>query len=212
MYHNIHGKHLTGKNVPGFLFLCFYMIKEEISMPRTKFQSVIFTLIMVFFMVYCMTVYTVAIGAGSLDYWVFLTAIKEMWIEYVIVFALIFFCISPIAVKLGQKYVSPKTNNPLFTTISIQAFTVMMIVPVITLVATFLHNGFTAAWFPQWIQTFAFCLPAAFFLQVCYVGPLVRFIFRHIFASQLKNMDTGKTVAAGKAVSAAGKAVSAQEA
>ena len=155
--------------------------KMEDFMPKNKFQSVIFTLMMVFCMVFCMTVYTVALGAGGLTYSVFLIAIKEMWIEYVIVFVLIFFLISPAAVKLGHRFVDQKTDSPLLVIVSIQCFTVMMIVPAITLIVTFIHNGFTAAWFTQWITTAAKCFPAALFLQLFYIGPLVRTIFRAIF-------------------------------
>ena len=145
---------------------------------------------MVFCMVYCMTVYNLAIGAGGLEYWMFLTAIKEMWLEFVIVFVLIFFLISPAAVKLGHKLVDPEKNSPIVMTVAIQCITVMMIVPVITLIVTFIHNGFTGEWFVQWIQTFALCLPAAFLIQLLYVGPLVRFLFRHIFKKQLaQNKD-----------------------
>lgn len=36
-------------------------------MPKTKFQSFIFTLMMVFCMVYCMTVYTVSLNSGGLS-------------------------------------------------------------------------------------------------------------------------------------------------
>ncbi len=55
-------------------------------MPKTKFQSIIFTLMMVFCMVYCMTCYTVSIGMGGLSNKVFAIAIKEMWVEYIVVF------------------------------------------------------------------------------------------------------------------------------
>ena len=158
-------------------------------MPKTKFQSVVFTLLMVFCMVYSMTVYTVALGSGGLSYMTFAVAIKEMWIEYVIVFVLIFFIISPLAVKLGPKYVSPAKNSPLLLTVTIQSLTVMMIVPAITLIATFIHNGFTAAWFTQWITTWAKCFPAALCLQVFYIGPLVRLIFRTVFKKQLAKAD-----------------------
>ena len=151
-------------------------------MPKTKFQSVVFTAMMVFCMVFSMTVYTVALNAGGLGYWTFAAAITEMWVEYAIVFVVIFFFISPTALKLARRYVSPENNSPLLTTVATQSFTVLMIVPVITLVATFLHGGFTAAWLVDWLTTLATCLPAAFFLQVFYIGPFVRFLFRHLFA------------------------------
>ena len=63
-------------------------------MPKTKFQSIIFTLIMVFFMVFSMTCYTISLNMGSLTPQVFSMAIREMWVEYVVVFCLIFFLIT----------------------------------------------------------------------------------------------------------------------
>jgi hypothetical protein len=80
-------------------------------MPKTKLQSVIFTAIMVFFMVFCMTVYTVALGAGGLTYMTFAIAIKEMWIEYVIVYILALFVVSPLALKLAFRFINPKEDN-----------------------------------------------------------------------------------------------------
>ena len=155
-------------------------------MPKTKFQSVVFTLMMVFCMVYCMTVYTIALGTGSLEYGTFALAIREMWPEFVILFVLMFFLITPAARKLTGKYIAPYVKAPLAVTVATQSFTVAITVPVITLIATFLHNGFTGAWFVQWLTTAAQCWPAAYILQVCIVGPFVRFVFRTLFSRQLR--------------------------
>lgn len=150
-------------------------------MPKTKFQSFIFTLIMVFCMVFCMTVYTVALNRGGLDYSVFKAAISEMWLEYVIVFLLIFFVITKLAVKLAKRIFMPDKDNPFFMTLLIQSFTVTLIVPTITLIAKFIHGGFTYDWFTRWITTFVMCFPMAYFLQIFFVGPFVRLVFRTIF-------------------------------
>lgn len=154
-------------------------------MPETKFQSVVFTLIMVFCMVFCMTAYTISLNTGGVTNQVFLTALREMWIEYIIVFLLIFFVVTKTAQRLALRIVSPKEDKPIFVIVSIQAITVTLIVPCITLIATFLHHGFTADWFAQWIQTAVQCFPMALCLQIFFVGPFVRRIFRILFRSQL---------------------------
>lgn len=154
-------------------------------MPKIKFQSFIFTLMMVFCMVFCMTAYTIALKMGGLSYTVFALAIKEMWLEYAIVFCLIFFVISKMAQKLAFRIVTPETDKPIFVILAIQSFTVCLIVPTITLIATFIHNGLTADWFIQWIQQAALCFPAALCLQVFFIGPIVRLLFRTIFSKQL---------------------------
>ncbi|MGN1328836.1 MAG: DUF2798 domain-containing protein [Eubacterium sp.] len=154
-------------------------------MPKTKFQSFIFTLIMVFCMVFCMTTYTIALKSGGLSYRVFGLAIKEMWVEYIIVFMFIFFIISKLAQKLAFRIINPKTDKPIFLILAIQCFTVCLIVPTITLFATFLHNGFTSDWFVQWLQSAFLCFPVALCLQIFFVGPFVRFVFKTIFRKQL---------------------------
>ncbi len=155
-------------------------------MPKTKFQSVIFTAIMAFCMVYCMTVYTITLKYGSLQYQIFFTAIKEMWLEYIVVFCLIFFLITNTAKKLAFRIIKPDSTQPIFVILAIQCFTVCQIVPVITLFATLVHNGISADWFCQWIELAVVCFPMALCLQVFFVGPLVRLIFRNIFKSQIK--------------------------
>lgn len=154
-------------------------------MPKTKFQSIIFTLLMVFFMVYCMTAYTISLKFNELSYQVFYLAIKEMWIEYIIVFCLIFFVITKTAKILAFKTFDAHTAQPIFITLAIQCFTVCQIVPAITLFATFFHNGITTNWFCQWIQLAITCFPMALCLQLFFIGPLVRLIFRTMFKKQL---------------------------
>jgi hypothetical protein len=158
-----------------------HILKEVGAMPETKFESVVFTLMMVFCMVYCMTVYTIALGAGGLTAGVFAAAIQEMWVEYVVVFCLIFFLITRNAVKFAGRIIDLRKNSPIIYTVAVQSFTVMMIVPLITLFATFFHHGFTGSWFTQWITTAAQCFPAAYCLQVFFIGPFVRFLFRTLF-------------------------------
>lgn len=150
-------------------------------MPKTKLQSLVFTALMVFCMVYCMTAYNVAWQMGTLRYSVFLTALKEMWAEYAVVFLLIFFVISKCAVKLAFRIVQPQNDRPIFVILTIQTFTVLLIVPTITLFSTFLHQGFHIDWFPQWIMLLLRCFPMALGLQIFAVGPLVRHIFWLIF-------------------------------
>lgn len=150
-------------------------------MPKTKFQSIIFTALMVFFMVYCMTVYTISLKAGSLSYQVFSLAIKEMWLEYIIVFCLIFFVITKSSKKLAFRILDADNVPPIFVILTIQCFTVCQIVPAITLVATFIHNGAVSDWFFQWIQLAVLCFPMALCTQLFFVGPFVRLLFRTLF-------------------------------
>ncbi len=154
-------------------------------MPRTKFQNVVFTAIMAFFMVFAMTAYSIAVQSGGLTYGILLAALKEMWTEYVIVFLLVNFLMSKLAVKIAFRFLDPHTDKPMLITVSIQCCMVMLMVPVMTLIVNFIHNGFTADWLPNWLTQWAVCLPMAFFWQILYAGPVVRLIFCTIFRNQL---------------------------
>ena len=69
-------------------------------MPKTRKQSLFFTTLMVFCMVYCMITYTIALKMGAMSYHVLLLALQEIRLEYIVVFCAIFFVISPNAQKL----------------------------------------------------------------------------------------------------------------
>lgn len=152
-------------------------------MPKTKFQSIIFTMLMVFCMVYCMTVYTISFNIGSLSYAVFGMAIREMWVEYIVVFCLVFFAITRTALYLSKRVADGA--HPAFAMLSTQFFTVCLVVPAITLFATFFHNGLSSQWLVQWITLAVKCFPMALCLQIALVGPFVRFSFRTLFSRQL---------------------------
>ena len=63
-------------------------------MPKNKFQEVIFTIIMVFFMVYAMICYNIALNIGGMSNEVFLAAFHELVIMGPIAFILDFFIVS----------------------------------------------------------------------------------------------------------------------
>ena len=157
-------------------------------MPKTKFQSIVFTVMMVFCMVFCMTVYTISLKSGVLNLQTISLAIREMWLEYIVVFILIFFVITNTSKKLAFKTVCPDGLQPIFIILAIQCFTVCQIVPLITLFATLVHNGITPDWFFQWIKLAVVCFPMALCSQLFFIGPLVRCVFKILFRNQLNHI------------------------
>ena len=79
-------------------------------MPKTKFESVFFTAVTAWIMVYIMTLYNTVLAMGSFSNSTFLTALKGMWIEYVIIFLCAFFISSHIAQKLAFRVVKLMTD------------------------------------------------------------------------------------------------------
>ncbi len=125
--------------------------------------------------------YTISLNTGVLTYAAFgmaIQAIQEMWVEYAVVFCLAFFWITRCALRLSHRV--SKDAFPVFSMPCAQFFMVCMVVPAITLFATFLHNGFSSQWFVQWVELAAKCFPMALCLQIVLVGPVVGFCFRSI--------------------------------
>ena len=53
--------------------------------------------------------------------------------------------------------------------------------PLMSFAATILFKNAGSQFVAVWLQTTAMNFPMAFFWQLIYAGPIVRFIFRHIF-------------------------------
>lgn len=150
-------------------------------MPKTKFEDVIFTIIMVFAMVYVMICYNIALNIGEMTYSILFDAFHELIIMGPIAFILDFFFVGAIAKKTAFRIVNPKKENPFHLVLAISAVSVMWMCPLMSFAATLLFKNSGSNIFPVWLQTTVMNFPMAFFWQLCYAGPLVRFIFQLIF-------------------------------
>lgn len=157
--------------------------KRGIIMPKTKFQNVIFTIIMATIMVYGMIVYNVALNTGGVTNQTFLLALHEMPIMVVpVAFVLEFFVVEKLASRIAFSFMRP-TDRPQFITYAISLMIVCIMCPIMSLIATLL---FKEPSFGTWIHTFGCNFPMAMFWQMFYCGPLVRLIFRTIFREQIE--------------------------
>ena len=118
-------------------------------MPKTKLESVVFTALMVFCMVFSMTCYTGVLRAGGVTYGLFAQSIREMWIEFAFVFLLVFFGVSRIAPRIALKLLHPRELPQILFTLVVQGLTVSMVVPAVTLFASLLHGGVNPGFFPR---------------------------------------------------------------
>lgn len=171
-------------NTSGIVLL---LLKGEFFMPKTKFQDFIFTLIMVAVMVYAMICYNIAMSKGCMSNQVFTLAFGEFPIMYAIGVVVEFFFVGKIVQKIAFKIVNPENTNPFVITLLISSLTVVIMCPIMSLIASLLFgfSGYENI-LPSFIQTVVRNFPMAFFWQLCYAGPLVRFIFRLLFKKQLK--------------------------
>ncbi len=147
-------------------------------MPKTKFEDVIFTIIMATIMVYGMVVYNVALNTGGVSAFTFLAALHELPIMVPIAFVLEFFIVSKVAAALAFSVMKP-TDRPQFITYAISICICCIMCPIMSLVATLMFNSEPS--FGTWVKTWAMNFPMAICYQMFYCGPLVRLIFRTIF-------------------------------
>lgn len=155
-------------------------------MPKTKFQDFIYTIIMVIVMVYAMICYNIAIGMGGMNNSVFLKAFGELPIMGVIAFLLEFLFVGKITKKITFNIINPEKTQPIFITIIISSLIVGFMCPLMSFFATILFNySGIENLISTWLQISVRNFPMAFFWQIFYAGPLVRFIFKKIFSKQL---------------------------
>ena len=149
-------------------------------MPRTKGESIFFTAITAWMMVYVMTLYNLVLATGSFTNITFFIALKEMWVEYIIIALLAYFVSGHLAKMCAFRVVQPG-DRPIFIIFAIQIFTVIWQVTFASVLGVYHGYGFTVNFIPHYLMTYCKNFIMALPLQLIIVGPLARLIFRTVF-------------------------------
>lgn len=152
-------------------------------MPKTKFQNVIFTLLMAFAMVYAMICYNIALNRGGMTNEVFLLAFHELLIMWPVAFVLEMFVVERLAKMLAFRLVTPE-DKPIMILLAISCMIVCLMCPMMSFVATILFKNPGKEIIAVWFQTTVLNFPMALCWQIFFAGPLVRLIFRTIFRAK----------------------------
>lgn len=153
-------------------------------MPKNTFQEVIFTILMVFVMVYAMICYNISLNIGGMTNEVFLSAFHELIIMGPIAFILDFFIVGKLAKAKAFKIVDVKKDNPFHLVHAISFVSVILMCPLMSLAATILFKNAGSQIIAVWLQTTVLNFPMALCWQIFFAGPLVRFIFGLIFREE----------------------------
>lgn len=159
-------------------------------MPKTKFQDVIFTIMMVLVMVYAMVCYNIALSQGDMSSAVFFAALHELPIMGPVAFVLDFFLVSKLAFLCAARMTDMERSHPFHKILAISAASVALMCPLMSLAATLLFKNAGAELVAVWLKATALNFPMAFFWQLFYAGPLVRFLFRRLFPEKMPKTDT----------------------
>lgn len=159
-------------------------------MPKTKLESIVFTAITAWMMVYLMTLYNIILASGTFVNATFLTALKTMWVEFVLIFLCAYFLSSRVAKHFAFKVVKP-TDRPIAIIFAIQTFTVVSQVTLASILGVCHGYGFTAQFVPDYLITYCRNFIMALPLQLFLVGPIARTLFRTLFR-QMNGADEEK--------------------
>ena len=149
-------------------------------MPKTKWESVIFTAVTAWIMVYIMTLYNIVLAGGVFENKTFLTALQSMWIEYVVIFLCAYFISSHVAKYFAFRVVKPG-DRPIVIIFAIQTFTVVSQVALASILGVWHGYGFTSQFLPNYLVTYCRNFIMALPVQLFIAGPAARALFRLMF-------------------------------
>ena len=133
-----------------------------------------------FLMVYAMICYNISMNIGGMTNQVFLMAFHEMIIMWPAAFILEFFLVDHLAHKLAFCMVTPQ-DRPIVITLAISIMIIAIMCPIMSFIATLLFKNAGKEFVAVWLQTTFLNFPVAFFWQLMYCGPFIRFLFRKLF-------------------------------
>jgi len=149
-------------------------------MEKTKLQDFIFSVIMVISMVYCMTVYNMALENG---FTVFTLgdALLYMWPEVIAAFFVQRYMGKKVADRVLHNLADVNTAKPSFISVCIAAGNVIIMAPCMTLLVNIMKGGIGPDLIDRWLPKLAVNFPFALCIQIFYVGPFVRLVYGLIF-------------------------------
>jgi hypothetical protein len=192
-------------------------------MSRNRTQHLVYALITVFITVHLFVFYSLYVIEGdSLMQTTGTTSVLQalnsqggvymfgsylpVWlmivIEMVCAFVLAVAMGSPLAFRLASRKFDPRRNHPMIFESAIITATVCLMCPSMSLLADLFYypyyEGFGIVDFLcRWFRLVCYNLPFAYFSQMFFVQPFVRFVIRRLFASniaQRNEQNSNKTV------------------
>ena len=170
-----------------FVFYSLYVIEGESLMQATGTASVLQAL---------------DSQGGVYMFGTYLPIWLMILIETVCAFVLAVAMGSPLAFRLASRKFDPRRNHPMIFESAIITATVCLMCPSMSLLADCFYypyyEGFDVVDFLcRWFRLVCYNLPFAYFSQMFFVQPFVRFVIRHLFAgniSQRNEQNSDKTV------------------
>ena len=185
-------------------------------MPRNQFQRMVFAFITVVITVHAYVFYSLYVIHGNMFMQLtgetgVLAAINKMggvpvfgtpvpiWavvlIEFVLAYLLENILGSPLSFKLACKNFNPNQTHPVLFETAIICATVGIMCPAMSFIAAFLYYNYQAGFnmwtlLAEWLKLMCYNFPFAFFTQLFFIQPIVRSIFKVIFAKDIRERSS----------------------
>ncbi len=187
-------------------------------MPRNQFQRMVFAFLTVVITVHAYVFYSLYVVNGNVLMEItgsnsVLNAISTqggvymfgrmlpIWavvlVEFAFAYTLEILLGSPLSFKMASRMFDPKRNHPMIFETVIISCTVLIMCPAMSFIAAWLYYPYYAGFnlftlLANWMKLVCFNFPFAFFSQVFFIQPFVRWAFGKLFAKDIKARNTGR--------------------
>lgn len=195
-------------------------------MSRNQFQRMVFAFITVVITVHAYVFYSLYVIHGNMFMQItgetgVLAAINKIggvpvfrkpvpiWavvlIEFLLAYLLENVLGSPLSYKLACKNFNPRETHPVLFETAIICATVGIMCPAMSFIAAFLYYNYQTGFnmwtlLDEWLKLMCYNFPFAFFTQLFFIQPIVRTIFKTIFAKDIKARQTEQHISSKQKV------------
>ena len=181
-------------------------------MPRNQFQRMVFAFLTVIITVHAYVFYSLYVVNGNTLMEVtgaksVLAAINQqggvymcgrfvpIWVVVIVEFCLAFglemLLGSPLSFKLASRIFDPRKNRPMMFETAIICAIVGIMCPAMSFIAAWLYYPYYAGFdvltlLANWLKLVCFNFPFAFFGQLFFIQPFVRFSFKQLFRKDIE--------------------------
>lgn len=192
-------------------------------MPRNAFQRAVFALLTVIVTVHAYVFFSLYVVNGStlMSYQQTTTVLGAIakqggvymcgryvpiWavvlVEFAFAYTLELLMGSPLSFKLAAKAFDPRSTHPVLFETAIISATVGLMCPAMSFIAAWLYYpyylGFSVpSLLALWLKLVCFNFPFAWFTQLFFIQPLIRKVFKAIFAKDVKAREADGVGQAG---------------
>ncbi|MGN0626016.1 MAG: hypothetical protein ACI4I8_07080 [Oscillospiraceae bacterium] len=161
--------------VHGYVFYSLYVVNGAVLMQTTGADSVL---------------HAIAAQGGVYMFGKMLPIWAVMIIEFFCAYALECLLGSPVSYKMACKMFDPQKHHPMIFETVIISCTVLIMCPLMSFLAAWMYYPYYATFhiltlLANWLKLVCFNFPFAFFSQIFFIQPFVRWAFKKIFAKDI---------------------------